>query len=268
LTDNNLLLLRGARTWALASGQFFDLTTLFGGDALAINERGMAGGANANGAYLRRPDGSVVQPWPTTFPVSVIGAGGHFAGAGFYGHPDGAVHETPLKPVIAVSTPILYGMNRAGDMVGAHTRFFEFSPFLYRAGQLIGLGGMTTGCECALVSARAINDAGYIAGVAHFAGGARRAVLLVPIAPLPPGNPSFSLNGRTVTLAWQASPGALDYILEAGHMPGSSELFNGSIGDTTSLSVAVPSGRYHVRLRARNASGVSEPTRELVIDVP
>lgn len=268
LTDNNLLLLRGARTWAMAGGQFFDLTTLFGGDALAINEQGMVGGANANGAYLRLSDGRVIQPWPTTFPVSLIGPAGHFTGLGFYGYPDGTVVETPFRPVVAVNFPNLFGINRAGDVVGSNARFFEFGAFLYRAGRTISLGEMTVGCNCSLTSARAINDAGYIAGMAQFGTSSPRAVLLVPVVPAPPGDFRFTLNGRTVSLAWQVSPGALDYIIEAGTQQGTSDLFNGSIGDTSTLTVTVPPGRYFVRLRARNAVGVSEPTSELTIDVP
>jgi hypothetical protein len=45
-------------------------------------------------------------------------------------------------------------------------------------------------------------------------------------------------------------------------------LFNGPVGHVTSLSVTVPAGRYHVRLRARNGAGASAPTADLVIDVP
>ena len=268
LTDNNILLLRGTRTWAFASGQYFDLTTAFGGDAFAINEQGMVGGANAGGAYLRLSDGRVIQPWPTSFPVQLISAAGHFTGIGFYGFPDGAVIETPFRVIPATTNHFLYGINRAGDVVGSSfARFFE-SPFLYRAQRAINLGAMATGCDCNLISARAINDLGYIAAVAQFADLTRRAVVLVPIAPATPAGFSFALSNRTVTLTWQASAGALEYIVEAGRAPGSSELFNGSVGDTTSVTVTVPPGRYFVRLRAQNATGASAPTADLIIDVP
>jgi hypothetical protein len=220
LTDNNLLLLGGSRSWAMVNGEFFDLTAAFGGGAFAINERGMVGGANANGAYLRLSDGRVIQPWPTAEPVRLIGPAGHFAGLGFFGDPAGNVSATPLVR------------------------------------------------ECNLTSARAINDGGYIAGVAQFSNNAQRAVLLVPIAPSPPTGLTFRSSGRTVTLAWEASSGALDYILEAGRLPGASDLFNGSVGETTTLTVTVAAGRYYVRVRARNAAGVSAPTADVIIDVP
>lgn len=268
LTDNNLLLVRGSRTWAFASGQYFDLTTLFGGDAFSINAQGMVGGANGGGAYLRLADGRVIQPWPTVYPVQLISAAGHFTGLGFYGTPDGNVVATPFVPVVAVNFPALHGINRAGDVVGNSMRFFEFGPFLYRSGRTIQIGGMLSGCDCNLVSARAINDAGYIAGVAQFAGGVQHAVVLVPIAPATPAGFSFTVSTRTVTLTWQAAPGALEYLLEAGSAPGSSDLFSGSVGDVTALTAGVPPGRYHVRLRAQNAIGVSAPTADLIIDVP
>ena len=266
LTDNNLLLLRGARTWAMAGGRFFDLTSAFGGDALAINEQGLVGGANADGAYLRRSDGSVIQPWPTSFPVQLIGAGGHFIGLGFYGLPDGTVHENPFRLIPATVTPLLRGINRAGDVVGSSLNRFSESPFLYRAGRVVALS--TIGCDCNVISAHAINDAGAIVALAQFAGGARRAVVLVPAAPAAPTGLAFSVSGLTVTLTWQASAGALQYIVEVGRAPGTADLFNGSIGDTTSLSASVPAGRYYVRLRAANDVGVSAPTADIIIDVP
>jgi hypothetical protein len=271
LTDNNLLLLNGSRSWAYAAGQFYDLTTLFGGTALAINEQGMVGGrtGTGNAPFLRFPDGRVIQPWPE-WPVELIGPAGHFVGIGFYGDPAGNVMSTPLRFMPMTATPRFHGINRAGTVVGNRFRFFEFSPYVYRAGQLTELldTGMTTGCDCNVMSARAINDTGHIAGIAQFAGGAQRGVLLVPIPPAAPAGFAFGVRGVTVTLTWDASAGAIDYLLEAGSTPGANNLFNGSVGNVTSLSVSVPPGRYYVRLRARNAVGASAPTADLLIDVP
>jgi hypothetical protein len=85
--------------------------------------------------------------------------------------------------------------------------------------------------------------------------------------PAAPSGLTFAVAGRAVTLQWVASPGALDYILDAGSASGGVDVFSASIGPATTLTVAAPPGRYFVRVRARNASGVSAPSSEVVINV-
>jgi hypothetical protein len=72
-------------------------------------------------------------------------------------------------------------------------------------------------------------------------------------------------NGSTVTVSWNRSPGATSYMLEAGTAPGTSNVFNGDVGDVNSLTApGVPAGTYYLRVRARNACGTSP----LSSDVP
>jgi hypothetical protein len=86
--------------------------------------------------------------------------------------------------------------------------------------------------------------------------------------PAPPSGLTFVVVGRNVTVQWNASPDAVDYILDAGSVSGGIDLYSGSIGPGISLSTAVAPGRYFVRVRARNAGGISAPSQEAVIDVP
>jgi len=86
--------------------------------------------------------------------------------------------------------------------------------------------------------------------------------------PAAPSGLTFAIVGRNVTLQWNASSGAIDYILDVGSVSGGIDLHSAPIGPSTSLSTAAPPGRYFVRVRARNASGTSAPSQEVVIDVP
>lgn len=88
-----------------------------------------------------------------------------------------------------------------------------------------------------------------------------------------PGAPSglvLTLNsGGTIALRWDAAAGApTSYILEAGTAPGLSNLASADIGAvTTFTSAGVAPGTYYLRVRARNACGLSGPSNELLIVV-
>jgi hypothetical protein len=86
--------------------------------------------------------------------------------------------------------------------------------------------------------------------------------------PPAPSGLRFVVVGRAVTLQWNASAGAVDYVLDVGRVSGGIDLFSAPIGAGLSLSTTAPPGRYFVRVRARNASGTSLPSQEVVIDVP
>jgi hypothetical protein len=86
-------------------------------------------------------------------------------------------------------------------------------------------------------------------------------------APGAPASLNFSLAGRLVTLTWVAAGGASDYLLEAGSASGLSDVLVTPIAGT-SVSAMAPPGRYHVRVRARNACGASAATNEVLIVVP
>ena len=90
----------------------------------------------------------------------------------------------------------------------------------------------------------------------------------------PPGAPSglaYSVSRSTVTLTWNAAPGAVtSYALVAGYSPGASDAANADTGNsfTTFVAAGVGRGTYYVRLHAKNACGVSGPSNEIAVVVP
>jgi hypothetical protein len=284
LTDSGILLMHGttalpdrrASTWAYYDGALYDLAALTGASIAAVNEQGVLGGTAESQPYLRYPDGRVVMPWTPMWgsgSVLVIGPAGHFAGltlfdAYYYGTPDGAVQR--MFSATPRTGATLADINRAGDLVGTY-RFVPFpdstTAFLYRNGQLTILDSAVVSGSIVVAEAHAINDAGHIAGVGRI-DGAPRAVVLVPTVPDPPAGLSHTVTGSVVSLSWQAAVGAIDYILEAGSVPGAGDLLNAPVGAHPSLMTPAPPGRYYVRVRARNATGVSEPSEEVVVEVP
>ena len=94
-------------------------------------------------------------------------------------------------------------------------------------------------------------------------------VVVLPPSPLVPGSPgnlAVNVAGNFVSLSWQAPSGALvdTYVLEAGTSPGSADVLSAPIGVATTLvQNGVPSGTYYVRVRARNAYGMSGPSNEV-----
>lgn len=94
--------------------------------------------------------------------------------------------------------------------------------------------------------------------------------------PVPPAAPMLltsQIAGTTVTLSWQApvagSPPS-SYIVEAGS---ASLLADQAIFDTASPQsgvtvTAVPPATYYVRVRAKNAAGISVPSAEIIVTVP
>ncbi|HXG90170.1 MAG TPA: M12 family metallo-peptidase [Vicinamibacterales bacterium] len=86
-------------------------------------------------------------------------------------------------------------------------------------------------------------------------------------SPTPPGSvPSAptgltaAVNGTTVTLGWNAVAGATGYTLQVGRSETTFDVFNGPVGNTTSVSGAVPAATYFWRLLAVNAAGSSPPS--------
>jgi hypothetical protein len=95
--------------------------------------------------------------------------------------------------------------------------------------------------------------------------------LLVGLPPRPgaPQSLTHQVTGGTVSLAWQAAAGVVGgYVIEAGSQPGLSNLGLFRIGNVLAFSTAgVPSGTYHVRVRAFNASGEGPPSNEVAVAV-
>lgn len=104
-----------------------------------------------------------------------------------------------------------------------------------------------------------------------FVGGSiYRIVPDTPPLPAPPSPFTGQVAASTLTLSWQ--PGAsggpiVGYRLEAGSQPGSADLAVLEML-TSGLTVSgAPSGLYHLRVRALNSSGASEPSQELAVRV-
>jgi len=87
----------------------------------------------------------------------------------------------------------------------------------------------------------------------------------------PAGTPapfSVSQTGRYVVLAWAGVAGASDYLVEVGSQSGASDLLVAPVGNTTSVGTLAPPGRYYVRIRGRNACGLTAASNELLVVVP
>ena len=84
--------------------------------------------------------------------------------------------------------------------------------------------------------------------------------------PSAPTNLQVTVNGTNVTLSWAApaapSPGASHYIVQVGTGSGLSNLFNGQVGNVTTVSGGVGDGTYFWRVIAANSAGNSPPSAE------
>ena len=88
--------------------------------------------------------------------------------------------------------------------------------------------------------------------------------------PSPPTNLSVRVTGRTAVLDWAApTVGEIPtfYQLEAGSGSGLSDLAVVRTVDRSFVAAGVLPGRYFVRVRAGNDSGLSAPTADVVVDV-
>ena len=90
-----------------------------------------------------------------------------------------------------------------------------------------------------------------------------------------PGGFSVQWQGVTAVLSW--SPGAAGgsvedqataYVLEAGTVPGQSDVAAINLGNVNSFRADVPLGVYYVRVRALNDFGESEPTADVTLAAP
>jgi hypothetical protein len=83
----------------------------------------------------------------------------------------------------------------------------------------------------------------------------------------PPIGLTSTITGSAVRLGWTASAGATSYRIEAGSVPGASDLFNGDVGNLATLEAIVSPGDYWVRVRANSVCRTSAPSREIAIRV-
>lgn len=102
-----------------------------------------------------------------------------------------------------------------------------------------------------------------------------RSVLVLPAAASAPGVPSnlgATISGTRVALTWTASvqgDAATSYVIEAGSAAERADLANFDTGSAVPAFTAtnVPAGTYFIRVRAKNAAGVSAPSTEISLVV-
>lgn len=85
--------------------------------------------------------------------------------------------------------------------------------------------------------------------------------------PSPPTAVSAKVSGTSVVLTWKAPAGKpLSYAVEAGSSPGTSNVAVIDIDHAvTEYTATAPPGIYFVRVRARDACGLSEPSIEITV---
>jgi hypothetical protein len=100
---------------------------------------------------------------------------------------------------------------------------------------------------------RAVNAAGVSAPSAE-------TVLTVGcVPPQPPTTLTGTVSGASLTLAWQPSPtSGVSYTVIAGSSSGASNIAQAPVGTATTLSAAVPAGRYFIRIRAVTPCGSAD----------
>jgi hypothetical protein len=87
----------------------------------------------------------------------------------------------------------------------------------------------------------------------------------------PGGLAVVSVSGGTVVLSWNAASGSpTTYIVEAGSVPGLTNLANSDLGGTATRFTAsgVGRGTYYVRVRAKNNCGTGAASNEVLLTVP
>ena len=157
------------------------------------------------------------------------------------------------------------------------------TSYVIQAGSAPGLANLanfSTGSALTVFGASGVGAGTYYvrvraANAAGTSAPSNEAVLVVGGSPgVPPGAPSgltiIVNSGGTVGLAWNASSGSpTTYVIEAGSQPGLANLANSDLGSaaTTLTATGVGAGTYYVRVRAKNAFGISAPSNEVQLVV-
>lgn len=88
-------------------------------------------------------------------------------------------------------------------------------------------------------------------------------------SPSTPTGFTASVRRNTLTLEWNATPGASSYHLEAGTGPGLANAYSSNVGSSTTLEfdlAGVPRLLYYLRLRAIASCGLGSNPIEIVFD--
>ena len=94
------------------------------------------------------------------------------------------------------------------------------------------------------------------------------------LGPRPPRVSELSalVDDGLVTLSWAIDASrsiATEQFVEVGFAPGQTLVRLPVAADAASLAVAgAPPGRYYVRIRTMNGTGVGAPSNEVIVDVP
>lgn len=149
------------------------------------------------------------------------------------------------------------------------------STYIIEAGSARGaanLANFATGSTATTFSAAGVAPGAYYVRVraANSAGtSAPSNDSLLVVSCTAPAAPVGFVNtyniGGTVAFSWLPSPGATSYVIEAGSASTLANLANADLGSpaTTFITSGVGPGLYFVRLRARNACGISGVSTEI-----
>lgn len=85
-------------------------------------------------------------------------------------------------------------------------------------------------------------------------------------APLAPSALTSAVSGTQVLLSWTAVAGATGYTVDVGTSPSVTDIGSFPVADAV-MSAQGPAGSYYVRVRARNACGVSGPSNEVLVTI-
>lgn len=89
----------------------------------------------------------------------------------------------------------------------------------------------------------------------------------LPTAPL---NLQASVVGNTITVSWQPPAQGTPlstYIVRAGSGPGLSNVYNGPVGNVTTVTSPIANGTYYIRVLAQNATGMGPATADVIATV-
>jgi len=225
-----------------------------------------------NGTYfvrVRAANGAGMSTASNDVIVSV-GGGDSTPRVGAPGAPRGLVTQvTGSTVVFGWSAPLDGGMPQTYWIdAGSSTGLSDLASFSTgSAATALAVPGVPAGTY--YVRVRAANASGTSAPsneAVVFVGGTTSCT----VRPDPPVALRSTVSGATVLLQWGAAVGSpTSYIIEAGSGAGLADLLVSDSGSTalTMVATSVGAGTYFVRIRARNACGISDPSNEAVVVV-
>jgi hypothetical protein len=157
------------------------------------------------------------------------------------------------------------------------------TSYIIEAGSAPGLANLanfSTGNTLTMFQASGVGGGTYYVRIRAASGSgtsaaSNEAILVVGgSAGVAPGAPTGLRNtvnaGGTVSFVWNAASGSpTTYVIEAGSQSGLANLANSDLGGpaTSMTATGVGPGTYYVRVRAKNAHGISSPSNEIVVTV-